>query len=203
MLSCDVFPSSGERFFAQLIDALEGNSCCLPDSCFTGSEPWTPISSAELTLLGRRPVPPDALAERFKGVEAPQSWEENKELIPSLHMLVIACSSMHSTLIEEQLRGHDLSRTVVVPFVTGVTQRRVMSMLKTKLVLFPCLNFEDVSPMKKPNHMVWDQDNIPLGYALPDLDSFRSILTRFAEIRKPKDMSFDEVKRLYHSSIRS
>ena len=49
---------------------------------------------------------------------------------------------MHITLVQDQLNNHDLSKTIIMSLVPGVTYARVASLLKSDKVILPFWNLD-------------------------------------------------------------
>jgi hypothetical protein len=139
ILSSDILPETGEFMALAIIDGI------LKYGKKNGTEEgdqqhW--IKPSQIVILGRRDNLVKSLPPKAKGVKVIWDWEDDKEIVPSLSILIVTCSSMHITLVQEHLQGHDVSKTLLVPAVSGVTFERFCSLVKANLALSPFWNFE-------------------------------------------------------------
>ncbi|KAJ3350485.1 hypothetical protein HDU83_009685 [Entophlyctis luteolus] len=98
-----------------------------------------------IVVLGRRDNISKWSNQRKLGavIDVVWDWERNLELLPSIDMLVVLTSAMHLTLVEEQLRGHDYSKTLVVSAIPGIAEKRASILLQTTLLFNLTWDFDE------------------------------------------------------------
>ncbi|KAJ3334115.1 hypothetical protein HDU76_010237 [Blyttiomyces sp. JEL0837] len=190
IVSSDVLPETGEYMAKVLIDGLlRGNE----DS--HGSVRF-PLSPSQICVLGRRDDLQKLLPKEHQDVNVVWEWEEDAVLVKSLSVLIIICSAMHFTLVQEQLSKQDLSQTVVISLVPGITPERVSSLLnQCQMIIHPFWDFDTKPSDSKVDHrIVWTENVMSLGIQMPDLDMVRNVFRKYGMMFDADEKWMDEVR---------
>ncbi|KAJ3379447.1 hypothetical protein HDU80_002476, partial [Chytriomyces hyalinus] len=162
ILLSDVLPETGEFYCKVIVASL------LKATCPLTKVPY--FAPNEITIFGRRDALQSWMDREHCGVETVWDWENNTQSTDSVSLIIMLSSSMHVTLIEEQLRGHDLSETVLVSTVPALTHARVSTLLRSKLTLPLFWNFnEHHAGDGEDQNITWASDKVAKGACLPDL----------------------------------
>ncbi|KAI8614948.1 hypothetical protein BC830DRAFT_339916 [Chytriomyces sp. MP71] len=126
----------------------------------------------QIVILGRRNDLLEWIHRKHKGVQTVWDWENKPESMAGLSIVAMLTSSMHVTLIEEQARGHNLSKVVIVSAVPGTAPKRVSSLLKSKLVVPLYWSHDEThSSDTKTQDITWSPSMLTKGSSLPDIGS--------------------------------
>ncbi|ORY48528.1 hypothetical protein BCR33DRAFT_695729 [Rhizoclosmatium globosum] len=162
----DILPETGE-FDCKMV--VHGLLSALSDD-------GPSFSGNQIVILGRRDDLSEWVNRKFPGVQIVHEWERNVKITANLSFIVLLGSAMHLTLIEEQLRGHDMSKTVLMPVLMGISVTRISTLLKSTMIITPNFNSEEeFSGDEKPQNVTWNQADIVKGASFPDLDLFRAV----------------------------
>ncbi|KAI9338160.1 hypothetical protein BDR26DRAFT_863102 [Obelidium mucronatum] len=168
ILLSDILPETGEADCKVLADALlaAGNGSLLKPK--------------QICILGRRDHLVSWVNEKHPGIQIVSDWERNTKVTAALSMIVLLGSAMHLTLTEEQLRGHDISNTILMPVISGITETRMKSLLGSSLIISPHWNFEEYHVSDRaPQNITWNMKAFTKGVSCPDLDTFRRVCSDF------------------------
>ncbi|TPX72039.1 hypothetical protein CcCBS67573_g05943 [Chytriomyces confervae] len=184
ILLSDVLPETGEFYCKVIVASL------LKATCPLTKVPY--FAPNEITIFGRRDALQSWMDREHCGVETVWDWENNTQSTDSVSLIIMLSSSMHVTLIEEQLRGHDLSETVLVSTVPALTHARVSTLLRSKLTLPLFWNFnEHHAGDGEDQNITWASDKVAKGACLPDLDLFKSVCS---ELCRAHGLTEEQVK---------
>ncbi|KAJ3018969.1 UNVERIFIED_CONTAM: hypothetical protein HDU68_010902 [Siphonaria sp. JEL0065] len=133
ILLSDILPETGESDCKVLASAILSAE----------SEGIKLFEPKQVVILGRRDHLVSWVNGTHPGIQIVSDWERNTKITSVLSMIVILGSAMHLTLTEEQLRGHDMSKTILMPILSGITEARMTTLLNSKLVITPYFNYEE------------------------------------------------------------
>ncbi|TPX57746.1 hypothetical protein CcCBS67573_g09223 [Chytriomyces confervae] len=186
ILLSDVLPETGEFYCKVIVASL------LKATCPSTNVPF--FAPNQITIFGRRDALQSWMDREHCGVETVWDWENNTQSTDSVSLIIMLSSSMHVTLIEEQLRGHNLSETVLVSTVPALTHARVSTLLRSKLTIPLFWNFnEHHAGDDKDQNITWASDKVAKGACLPDLDLFKSVCS---ELCRAHGLTEEQVKQI-------
>ncbi|KAJ3109797.1 hypothetical protein HDU97_000027 [Phlyctochytrium planicorne] len=172
LVTSDILPETGEYMAKLLIDSL----IC------RGKDPKPyHLQPNQILVLGRRPDIINTFTGEY-GVNIKADWEEDPAALVGVSLVVVLCSSMHITLVQEQLQYQDLNRIVIFAAIRGVLHQRLCSLFKTEKVLLPTFDFANTGGEASSRHdIIWNQSVLSQGYVLPDLDHLRKCMQLYCE----------------------
>ncbi|KAI8904978.1 hypothetical protein BC831DRAFT_496209 [Entophlyctis helioformis] len=183
----DVFPETSEALCGVLLEAILQAS---PD--LIAPQHITVLSRRGTKLLGRLPA-------AFADIRVTWDWS-SPSVLASFDLVVVMCSAIHFPLVQELAMGQttDYGKTVFFAAVSGVSENRARTILRSDRVILPCFRYEPCPSDARFDHSVcFNNGKFARGDCVPDLMSVKRVLT---EVCIAHGLSEDEASKVIAST---